>query len=183
MDKLQQIKEQCIQTFSDTLEQRVGYTYEMSDRKTYYSPIEEMFAYMFHSIVMNEKECITNLGNDDLDIKFNKLVYGTSGNKYYADFCFTLRKSANNDIVDDCKLLIELDGYLWHGKNPDQFQKEKERERDLVSNGYTLLRFTGKDIYRNCYDVVWQSIDEYMKRVNPPIDVDFLFEEYQKENI
>lgn len=46
-------------------------------------------------------------------------------------------------------LLIELDSYLWHGSTPEQYTKEKERERVLFNEGYKVMRFSGREIYKD----------------------------------
>jgi very-short-patch-repair endonuclease len=55
-------------------------------------------------------------------------------------------------------IVVELDSYLWHGSTPDQFAKEKERERDITKLGYKLFRFSGKEIYRNVEKCVNETI-------------------------
>lgn len=49
----------------------------------------------------------------------------------------------------DKSLIIELDSYLWHGSDPTQFTKEKERERELKKEGWDMMRFSGREIYNN----------------------------------
>ena len=62
-------------------------------------------------------------------------------------------------------VIVELDSYLWHGSTPEQFTKEKKRERDLVSEGYEIIRFSGREVYRNpekCVNEVMNYMEEKM---------------------
>jgi hypothetical protein len=45
-------------------------------------------------------------------------------------------------------LIVEIDSYLWHGTSPEQFEKEKKRERDLINEGWEIIRFSGREIMR-----------------------------------
>jgi hypothetical protein len=56
-------------------------------------------------------------------------------------------------------LIIELDSYLWHGSNPEQFAKEKERERHLQKEGWTIHRYSGREIYRDVEKCVEEVLD------------------------
>ena len=57
----------------------------------------------------------------------------------------TLIRSAMQDVKVP-RVAIELDGHAWHEKSPDQVQRDKERERFLVSKRWTLIRFSGREI-------------------------------------
>jgi len=46
-------------------------------------------------------------------------------------------------------VIVELDSYTWHGSTPEQFAREKERERELAKTGYRILRFSGREIIRD----------------------------------
>jgi len=59
---------------------------------------------------------------------------------------------------DNC-LIIELDSYLWHGTKPGQFTKEKERERYLKKEGWDIIRFSGREIYRNVEKYVFETME------------------------
>jgi very-short-patch-repair endonuclease len=58
-------------------------------------------------------------------------------------------------------LIVELDSYLWHGSKPEQFAKEKARGRKLKKEGYNIMRFSGREIYRD----VEKSIEEVLEYI------------------
>jgi very-short-patch-repair endonuclease len=47
------------------------------------------------------------------------------------------------------RLAIELDGHAFHGSSPDQFARDKARERALTGLGWTFLRFSGQEVWRD----------------------------------
>ncbi len=47
------------------------------------------------------------------------------------------------------KLVIECDGYEFHEKTKEQAIRDKSRDRILQINGYTVMRFTGSEIWNN----------------------------------
>jgi len=70
---------------------------------------------------------------------------------------------SNFSEVKDKILLVEIDSYLWHGAEPEQFAKEKERERCLQKEGYKLMRFSGREIYRDVKNCVKEVINYFIK--------------------
>lgn len=47
--------------------------------------------------------------------------------------------------------IIECDGHDFHEKTKQQAQRDRQRERNFTSSGYTVIRFTGSEIYQNPY--------------------------------
>lgn len=64
----------------------------------------------------------------------------------------------------DKSLIVEIDSYLWDGTNPEQFTKEKERERKLQKDGWNIIRFSGREIYRNV-EKCTEEVFEYFRRM------------------
>ena len=44
---------------------------------------------------------------------------------------------------------IEIDGFEWHDKTPEQAERDKKRERFIQSQGYTVLRFAAREVLRD----------------------------------
>lgn len=55
-------------------------------------------------------------------------------------------------------LIVECDGHDFHEKTKEQAQRDKARDRYLVSQGYRLVRFTGSEIYQNPEGAVEEAI-------------------------
>ena len=59
---------------------------------------------------------------------------------YRADFVVNYFKYSKK------KYVIECDGHDFHEKTKEQAKHDKQRERFFVSQGYTVLRFSGSEI-------------------------------------
>ena len=68
--------------------------------------------------------------------------------QYKVDFLIHNRKDLSSWNKDDMAI-VELDSYLWHGQTPEQFEKEKKRERNLIQDGWQIMRFSGKEVLEN----------------------------------
>lgn len=101
------------------------------------------------------------------------------------------------DFIDESrKLIIELDGHESHKSKEDRTYDAK-RDRQLQREGYTVIRFTGSEIYKNsasCVDEVLQITNAIEPGVIPDgalyIDWQFFcrrvskkYHEYSKEQI
>ena len=67
---------------------------------------------------------------------------------------------------------IELDGHEFHEKTKDQVVKDKQREREIVSSGYKVFRFSGSEVYRNPYDCVneiYRPAEGIVKKISKEI--------------
>lgn len=61
--------------------------------------------------------------------------------RYKLDFALWSEKS--------WRVAVECDGHEFHEKTKEQAARDRTRERDLVFEGWTVLRFTGSEIYRD----------------------------------
>ncbi len=48
-------------------------------------------------------------------------------------------------VFDRARLVLEVDGLAFH-TTPEQFQRDRERQNRLVAAGWTVLRFTWRDL-------------------------------------
>lgn len=95
------------------------------------SPIEKMFVEAWVEM------CSTSLINEELfaavaDIKPQYKIFG-----YRLDFAFPKTKVA-----------VELDGHMSHSSRENR-TKDAARDRELTSDGWTVVRFTGTEIHRD----------------------------------
>jgi len=73
--------------------------------------------------------------------------------KYRVDFFFP--KS---------NLIVEIDGREYHSST-EQRQKDFERELALIKKGYTVLRFTGSQVYKDtqgCVDKIYKFLEGHL---------------------
>lgn len=57
------------------------------------------------------------------------------------------------------RLLIECDGHEFHERTKEQAAHDRSRDRLAQQDGYTILRFTGSEIFRNAYGCARQVVD------------------------
>lgn len=59
--------------------------------------------------------------------------------------------------------IIECDGHDFHEKTKQQAQRDRQRERNLIAAGYTVIRFTGSEIYNSPYKCAKEIIQIIIK--------------------
>ena len=79
-------------------------------------------------------------------------------------------KASNGMMIPDikeatAKLIVECDGHDFHEKTKQQAKKDKERDRILQSVGFNVFRFTGSEIYNDCFRCAEQCLDFLEKKV------------------
>ena len=72
-----------------------------------------------------------------------------------------------------CKLVAEVDGHDFHERTKEQAQRDKSRDRDLQAAGFTVFRFTGREVFREVDDKVGEVLgflnarcSDYARRAN-----------------
>lgn len=160
-DRIFAFKKECEEKLIEDFENAVDFhSFDLAIklRNSIPSVIEELFILAF--------ECGNKINSFESEIKlcYQPEIKCQSGKTYYPDFSFVF--VVNHGIkYDNLKLLIELDGHIWHEKNPDQVERDKIRERELIDNGYTILRFSGREVYRNPFKVVQECTSKYFRLV------------------
>lgn len=69
-------------------------------------------------------------------------------------------------ILKDARLIVELDGHEYHSTR-EQLERDAIRQRYLTRAGYSVIRFTGREINRDpaaCVAEVAQIYRERMER-------------------
>jgi len=67
-------------------------------------------------------------------------------------------------ILKDARLIIELDGHEYHSTK-EQLERDAVRQRYLTRAGYTVIRFTGREINRNAVSCVAEVREIYKERM------------------
>jgi very-short-patch-repair endonuclease len=55
-------------------------------------------------------------------------------------------------ITPRMQLNVEVDGHEFHERTKEQARRDKSRDRALTAKGWTVLRFTGQEVWE---DAVW----------------------------
>lgn len=77
--------------------------------------------------------------------------------EYRVDFkisnCDMIMKDLGNSykkiVGDDKSVLVECDSQEWHERTEEERRYEKARDRYLAKKGFTVFRYTGKEILEN----------------------------------
>jgi very-short-patch-repair endonuclease len=64
------------------------------------------------------------------------------------------------------RLVCELDGHDFHERTKEQATRDKARDRALTSAGYTVMRFTGSEVWRDPEPGAQQAL-EFVLRGTP----------------
>ncbi len=67
-------------------------------------------------------------------------------------------------IFKDARLIVELDGHDYHSTK-EQLENDAMRQRYLSRAGYTVIRFTGREINRNPAECVLEVRNIYRERM------------------
>lgn len=67
-------------------------------------------------------------------------------------------------ILKDARLIIELDGHAYHSTK-EQLERDAIRQRYLTRAGYSVIRFTGREINRDPVACVREVRDMYEERM------------------
>ena len=78
-------------------------------------------------------------------------VISTKRKDYRADFLVTVedwnwQAGRHEQLI---KIVVEVDGHDYHERTKEQAEYDKSRDRSITAEGYTILRFTGREVYRD----------------------------------
>ena len=96
-------------------------------------------------------------------ILFNKLVevYKNLNRQYKVDWCKNVKQLPFDFVIEERKIIIELDGKQHFEQIGNWQSPEKTRKNDIYKmkcaneNGFSVIRILQKDVYNNKYD--WLS--------------------------
>ena len=74
---------------------------------------------------------------------------------YRADFVVTFKAGSNLMA----QVVVECDGHDFHEKTKKQAEHDKRRDRFFTSEGYSVMRFTGRELWRDPFACVEEVID------------------------
>lgn len=61
-------------------------------------------------------------------------------------------------ISSTIRLNVEVDGHEFHERTKEQARRDRSRDRELTADGWTVLRFTGQEVWADalgCVDQIW----------------------------
>lgn len=129
----------------------------------YDSPLEALFHISFSryfDLFCEEHGILNEVGGIEKDLSFQP------GFDFYAgrqiniegmrvDFLYALHDQTGRVHW----LVVECDGHDFHERTKEQAKKDRGRDRRLQSLGYTVMRFTGSEIYSDPVKCVIEILD------------------------
>lgn len=83
------------------------------------------------------------------------LAAGISDWRANAELVINGRTFRPDLVFDDVKLIVEIDGFAYHGDR-DAFERDRQRQNVLTAAGWTVLRFTWRQVHDNPSAVIAQ---------------------------
>lgn len=118
------------------------------------SPIEQIFLLEWKSAGLDKKLKVHLSPHEPVS---------TDDASYEVDFLIVPEDPA----LENVKIAIELDGHEFHEKTKDQVRNDKIRERAIIQQGVTVLRFSGSEIVRNGRGCV-EEVERFLQRILRP---------------
>lgn len=80
---------------------------------------------------------------------------------YRIDFSISHeRRCYNPDRWERKDILVECDSQQFHERTEKERRYEKQRDRYLTANGYTVLHFTGSEIVQNPWKIAAEILEQ-----------------------
>lgn len=118
------------------------------------SPIEMLMSLALEDLYEREELGIMGI------FKQEEIVCGET--KYRADFLIPVSNPKTNK---EMLFVVECDGHEFHQKTKAQVERDNIRNRNMTSNGYIVIRFSGSEVFKNSYKCAREVIDTIKSKV------------------
>ncbi|MFA4852006.1 MAG: DUF559 domain-containing protein [Bacteroidales bacterium] len=86
--------------------------------------------------------------------------------KYRLDFAFKLYEIVNYNMSLIKKICIECDGHEFHNRTGEQITRDNYRSRKLTEDDWTVIRFSGSEIYAENVNSFEKTVKQIFKILN-----------------
>lgn len=93
------------------------------------------------------------------EIQSNTFIVYLSSQQEVGSYTVDFILSTEGFVCDIVNLVIEIDGHDFHEKTKEQAGRDKRRDREISKYDYTVIRFTGSEVYTNAIKCVQESLD------------------------
>jgi very-short-patch-repair endonuclease len=136
------------------------------------SPIEEMFlASMLAELMATESGSGFSARLSKFAIQPQERV-----GPYRLDFAIGYNPAEPMDVLADptsIRIAVECDGHAFHEKTKEQAARDKARARAITLEGWTVLRFTGSEIYADADECARAVMDQITAEFKSRVDGGF----------
>lgn len=122
------------------------------------SPIELLLAQTFVLCHLTRYSHLPYVGCGPLDPDAMFLGPQVVIGDYRVDFLL------RDGFKDERGIVVECDGHDFHERTKEQAIRDRSRDRWLTLQGYTVLRFTGAEVWRDAQTCAVQIIEAAEKR-------------------
>lgn len=63
-------------------------------------------------------------------------------------------------------IVIECDGHEFHERTKEQAERDRSRDRNLTEQGYRVLRFTGREIWRSPWNCAIEIENQFVSMMH-----------------
>lgn len=75
------------------------------------------------------------------------------------DFLVFRYDEEGDELVRSPFVIVECDGHEYHERTPDQAERDRSRDRAFQQAGFTVFRFTGRELWRDASACASQVMD------------------------
>lgn len=140
------------------------------------SPIEMFFTAAF---TVYGRDLIARKTENAFDVDlYPQYKIKTEKHTYRLDFMLDLYSEK-----EEHKFAIECDGHNYHEKTKEQAANDRSRERALMREGFTVIRFTGSELHNKpfkCMEEMADVVEKTVKSHSTEKLRDELFKELEK---
>jgi very-short-patch-repair endonuclease len=150
LDEIIEVEQECIHYAYNAIDCNLSREYKPT-------PIEQLLNYALH----HEKRF------RDTDLEKHKIYFQYKLGKYRVDFLVRFTVQYFDGETDSCDVIVECDGHNFHEKTKEQAENDKSRDRALQGIGCAVLRFSGREIWRDpgkCAEQVFQYLTDQLYR-------------------
>lgn len=83
---------------------------------------------------------------------------------YRIDFCIRYLNPRAEQPDYSTMVFVECDGHDFHERTKEQAERDRTKDRAIQAAGITILRFTGREIWRNPAEVALETIGLLLKK-------------------
>lgn len=109
------------------------------------SPLESMLLEAFFASGFFDRLAVPSdvvVGSGPFGLLLQQVTVPGVDRRYRLDFAIM-------NAAEGVFLAVEVDGHEWHDTTPQQAQNDRQRDRRLTASGWTVVRFTGREVYRD----------------------------------
>jgi|APSaa5957512622_1039677.scaffolds.fasta_scaffold15385_1 very-short-patch-repair endonuclease len=174
--KEEELRDKCLEALTDHFDTSME---DFKEEGQGYGPIDSPIERMLYAALWVTR-AKANQGTSDVDPIWHRSKYGskTEGltpvghviygvdiipqrkiGKYRVDFLversfdISITGESPSTVNQSNSVVVECDGHDWHERSEEDRRCEKQRDRYIISKGYKIFRFTGKEITDDPFEV------------------------------